>query len=314
MKNKSALSKPETTASTTPSPCLDPVANSDSPTLHPPRLEFPTERISTETPCDGSILSLGTKGKRQRPESRKFRSGKWTEEEHRLFLEAIELYGNVWKNVESYVGTRTCAQIRSHSQKYFQGVRAKALEELRRTNQLKNKVFIVVKEYRNYTGSQTSTGVIENFSSSPKCVIEGEVKLDQLVDSQKILDDVPPLLLDGKDELRSTAGGAAGAVSSSSEMYQDDEGQQQRIEELNIELIRGIEDVQPEADFLLGKFTPLDDAVQDIMFPYYAAVGEVIPEGYTECYEQKHKNYDTDAASGECIDCNSLLMKFNGDQ
>src|SRR5690242_2938907 len=118
-----------------------------------------------------SVPLLGTKGKRLCPEAgsepRKVRSGKWTEEEHKLFLEAIEIYGNMWKNVEAYVGTRTCAQIRSHSQKYFQGQRTKKLEELKRTNQLKNMVFIVQKEYRNYTGSQTSTGVVDASGNSP---------------------------------------------------------------------------------------------------------------------------------------------------
>lgn len=82
---------------------------------------------------------------------RKINFGPWTEKEHKIFLEAIEKYGNLWKKVEAYVGTRTTAQIRSHSQKYFQGLRIKTLNELKEKNQLNNHVFIVIKEYRNYS-------------------------------------------------------------------------------------------------------------------------------------------------------------------
>eukprot|EP00830_Metopus_es_P012826 TRINITY_DN2968_c0_g1_i2.p1 TRINITY_DN2968_c0_g1~~TRINITY_DN2968_c0_g1_i2.p1 ORF type:complete len:229 (+),score=27.58 TRINITY_DN2968_c0_g1_i2:112-798(+) len=52
-------------------------------------------------------------------------NGKWTEDEHKLFLEALEKYGNCWKLVEQFIGTRSCAQIRSHAQKYFRKLRKK---------------------------------------------------------------------------------------------------------------------------------------------------------------------------------------------
>jgi len=48
--------------------------------------------------------------------------GRWTREEHKLFLEAIQLYGREWRMVQTAVKTRTSAQIRSHAQKYFQKV------------------------------------------------------------------------------------------------------------------------------------------------------------------------------------------------
>jgi len=45
--------------------------------------------------------------------------GRWTEAEHKLFLEAYEKYGKDWKKIQNYVGTRSSTQARSHAQKYF---------------------------------------------------------------------------------------------------------------------------------------------------------------------------------------------------
>ena len=49
----------------------------------------------------------------------KYISGRWSVDEHKKFLEAIIKYGNDWKKVQQYVGTRTCTQARSHAQKFF---------------------------------------------------------------------------------------------------------------------------------------------------------------------------------------------------
>lgn len=47
------------------------------------------------------------------------KGGRWTKEEHELFLEALEKYGKDWKKVQMHVGTRTTTQARSHAQKHF---------------------------------------------------------------------------------------------------------------------------------------------------------------------------------------------------
>ena len=49
----------------------------------------------------------------------KYSSGRWNLEEHKKFLEAIIKYGNDWKEVQKYIGTRSSSQARSHAQKFF---------------------------------------------------------------------------------------------------------------------------------------------------------------------------------------------------
>lgn len=46
--------------------------------------------------------------------------GRWTKEEHDLFLEGISRYGKEWKKIASLISTRTVVQVRTHAQKYFQ--------------------------------------------------------------------------------------------------------------------------------------------------------------------------------------------------
>lgn len=46
-------------------------------------------------------------------------SGRWTDAEHQVFMQGLQLYGREWKKVASLIPTRTSAQVRSHAQKYF---------------------------------------------------------------------------------------------------------------------------------------------------------------------------------------------------
>ena len=58
-------------------------------------------------------------GSTQNDKSSKPINGRWSNNEHAMFLEALNLYGREWKKVAVHIQTRSCAQVRSHAQKYF---------------------------------------------------------------------------------------------------------------------------------------------------------------------------------------------------
>eukprot|EP00588_Corethron_pennatum_P013579 CAMPEP_0194266210 /NCGR_PEP_ID=MMETSP0169-20130528/1191_1 /TAXON_ID=218684 /ORGANISM="Corethron pennatum, Strain L29A3" /LENGTH=319 /DNA_ID=CAMNT_0039006843 /DNA_START=53 /DNA_END=1012 /DNA_ORIENTATION=+ len=45
--------------------------------------------------------------------------GRWTVEEHRLFLQGLEQHGDGWNEIAGLIQSRTVVQIRTHAQKYF---------------------------------------------------------------------------------------------------------------------------------------------------------------------------------------------------
>jgi len=55
-------------------------------------------------------------------QSTELKTGRWTEEEHQLFLQGLEQYGKVWKMIATLVKSRTSAQVQSHAQKHFQAI------------------------------------------------------------------------------------------------------------------------------------------------------------------------------------------------
>eukprot|EP00829_Urostomides_striatus_P008425 TRINITY_DN1926_c0_g1_i2.p3 TRINITY_DN1926_c0_g1~~TRINITY_DN1926_c0_g1_i2.p3 ORF type:complete len:113 (+),score=52.67 TRINITY_DN1926_c0_g1_i2:64-402(+) len=48
--------------------------------------------------------------KEDRKDEEKDKGGRWSKEEHELFLEALQLFGKDWKKVQQHVGTRTTTQ------------------------------------------------------------------------------------------------------------------------------------------------------------------------------------------------------------
>jgi len=46
-------------------------------------------------------------------------AGRWTTEEHQLFLQGVQLFGREWKKMQPLIKTRSIVQIRTHAQKVF---------------------------------------------------------------------------------------------------------------------------------------------------------------------------------------------------
>jgi len=62
----------------------------------------------------------GDNTKSNRSSSKQSQSRYWTDEEHQLFLEALNIYGSKdVKAIANHVGTRNATQVRTHAQKYF---------------------------------------------------------------------------------------------------------------------------------------------------------------------------------------------------
>lgn len=65
--------------------------------------------------CKKEYESLITTPLPANPKTISGNNGRWTREEHMMFIEALSIYGKNWKKVEEHIGTRTGAQIRSHA-------------------------------------------------------------------------------------------------------------------------------------------------------------------------------------------------------
>lgn len=72
---------------------------------------------STDSEDKEAKTNKKQKGGKLEIKGKLYNTGRWTEEEHNLFMKAIKIYGKDWKKVQQFVGTRTSAQSRSHAQK-----------------------------------------------------------------------------------------------------------------------------------------------------------------------------------------------------
>lgn len=63
-----------------------------------------------------------------------YNNGRWTDSEHRKFLEAIAVYGNKWDKVKEHVLSRSTRQIRSHAQKFIMSLSKKKIEKETKIN------------------------------------------------------------------------------------------------------------------------------------------------------------------------------------
>lgn len=61
--------------------------------------------------------------------------GRWTTDEHRLFVRGLLLFGKDWGLIAKFIKTRTVVQVRTHAQKYFIKMKKyKTIQEERRSS------------------------------------------------------------------------------------------------------------------------------------------------------------------------------------
>jgi SHAQKYF class myb-like DNA-binding protein len=122
--------------------------------------ENPQILFNSENPNKISIkitdsqINESNEGENKRGDS-KYNSGRWSEEEHKRFLEGILTYGNEWKKIQNIIKTRSSTQARSHAQKFF----LKIKKDLKLSNN-KNKNFKI----NNNTNEINDNFSIEYFS------------------------------------------------------------------------------------------------------------------------------------------------------
>jgi SHAQKYF class myb-like DNA-binding protein len=92
-------------------------------TLTPSENNFRKDSIRTLTEDNESLLDSGDIN------NNKYSTGRWSQEEHNKFIEAMFLYGNEWKRVQQHIKTRSSTQARSHAQKFFIRLKKKLSEE-----------------------------------------------------------------------------------------------------------------------------------------------------------------------------------------
>ncbi len=74
--------------------------------------------------------TTGKKESRRKKKESSFNTGRWQQDEHQRFIEALLKYGNDWKSVQKHVVSRSSTQARSHAQKFFVKIGKTQIENL----------------------------------------------------------------------------------------------------------------------------------------------------------------------------------------
>jgi SHAQKYF class myb-like DNA-binding protein len=85
-------------------PRLNALRSSPAPSHSPRRMEPPPLPREDEHDAEHDSSEAGAL------------AGRWTREEHDLFLKGLELHGREWKKIAASIKTRTVVQIRTHAQ------------------------------------------------------------------------------------------------------------------------------------------------------------------------------------------------------
>ncbi len=93
------------------------------------------QNINILNPNQNNSTSLSSQEEEINQTNEIFNNGRWTDEEHKKFIEGILEYGNEWKKVQKIIKTRSSTQARSHAQKFFLRIK-KSLGDINYDNNL----------------------------------------------------------------------------------------------------------------------------------------------------------------------------------
>ena len=118
----------------------------------------------------------GSSMKRESMESKATLHGRWTNEEHNLFLEGLVLYGNEWKQVQNHIITRSATQARSHAQKFFIRIR----KNLNAENDLGKIKQYILKSFANLLGNKFKPKNLNSFLDMMVKLVFSEVSIQKI--------------------------------------------------------------------------------------------------------------------------------------
>lgn len=104
--------------------------------------------------CSEAVLRRFTSQSFNPTMSSIYRDGRWTEEEHNIFVEAYKEHGKDWMKVSSIVGTRSNVQCRTHAQNYEVRLNAQRKAKLEADNKVKIEAERIAESFRNYYNYQ----------------------------------------------------------------------------------------------------------------------------------------------------------------
>ena len=113
--------------------------------------------------------SINTSNRKQNgsKNERGYEHGRWTPEEHDLFLEGLMLFGNEWKSVQGHIKTRSATQARSHAQKFFIKLRKVLSSEINQ-DLISEKI---IELFQTHLGNKFNPNNIDTFVKDRKSVV-----------------------------------------------------------------------------------------------------------------------------------------------
>ena len=153
--------------------------------------------LSNENHVPKSQIQLNNIPKNNQNNEENILTGKWSDEEHELFIEGILKYGNEWKKVQQIIKTRNSAQARSHAQKFIMKIKKNFKLDENNTN-IKEKNKIIDKIINSILPKKKVESLTKNQKERLLSAISCNIKLEEESDNEGEL----PLGFDDIDSFR----------------------------------------------------------------------------------------------------------------